>query len=279
LLGKEEELEKNRSDYAQNTAMDRADRRYLRHERENRLLIKTSEDRRVFDDVFDMRTLMVLNSMISDGVFKYLRSPFASGKESKLYLALDNNDKFLAIKIYLTVSAEFKKRLQYIAGDPRFSNIKQGSQNLIATWAKKEFRNLKTAYEAGVNVPSPYQVRRNVLAMEFMGDSEGNPYLNLVDADPITSEDYDDVIEETAKLYNKANLVHADLSQYNIFKDVDHARIILFDFGSSIDIKHPKSKEFLTRDIVNINNFFAKHGVKILPNELAIKRVMGEKNN
>ena len=130
-----------------------------------------------------------------------------------------------------------------------------------------------------MNVPSPYQVRRNVLAMEFMGDSEGNPYLNLVDADPITSEDYDDVIEETAKLYNKANLVHADLSQYNIFKDVDHARIILFDFGSSIDIKHPKSKEFLTRDIVNINNFFAKHGVKILPNELAIKRVMGERNN
>jgi RIO kinase 1 len=169
--------------------------------------------------------------------------------------------------------------LQYISGDPRFSNIKQGSQNLIATWAKKEFRNLKTAYEAGVSVPSPYQVRRNILAMEFMGDSEGNPYLTLVDADPITSQDYDDVIEETTKLYNKANLVHADLSPYNIFKDVDHARIILFDFGSSVDIKHPNSKQFLTRDIVNINNFFAKHGVKILTNELAIKRVIGEINN
>jgi RIO kinase 1 len=73
--------------------------------------------------------------------------------------------------------------------------------------------------------------------------------------------------------------VHADLSPYNIFKDVDHARIILFDFGSSVDIKHPNSKQFLKRDIVNINNFFAKHGVKILTNELAIKRVIGEINN
>jgi RIO kinase 1 len=61
-------------------------------------------------------------------------------------------------------------------------------------------------------------------------------------------------------LYQKANLVHADLSEYNIFR-TDRG-IMLFDFGSAVDVKHPNSKQFLVRDVLNINRFFEKRGVE-----------------
>ena len=272
LLGIEEK--ESSVDQRQQKQEDRADRRFYRHERENRFLIKRSEDYSVFDDVFNTPTIMVLNSLINNNVLKYIKGALASGKESKVYLALGINSEFRAVKIYLTVSAEFKKRLQYIAGDPRFSDIKKGSRNLISIWAKKEFKNLHTAYKSGVSVPFPHYVRRNVLVMEFIGDEDGNPCSNLLNSDSITSEDYKEVIEQTSKLYQKAQLVHADLSEYNIFKCVN-GRIILFDFGSSVNTKHPNSKQFLIRDIVNVNRFFEKRGIEVLNMELAIEKITG----
>jgi RIO kinase 1 len=110
--------------------------------------------------------------------------------------------------------------------------------------------------------------------MEFIGDEDGNPCSNLLNSDSITSEDYEEVIEQTSKLYQKAQLVHADLSEYNIFKCVN-GRIILFDFGSSVNTKHPNSKQFLIRDIVNVNRFFEKRGIEVLNMELAIEKITG----
>jgi RIO kinase 1 len=271
-----EETKEKEATAQQQKVMDKIHRRLYRHEHENRFLLKRSEDYRVFDDVFNLPTLMVLNDMINHNVLGYIKGPLASGKESKVYLALDaNHQNFLSVKIYLTVSAEFRKRLQYIAGDPRFSHTKRGSRNLISIWAKKEFKNLQTAYQNGVRVPAPLKVRQNILVMEFIGNDAGVPCPILVDSNQVTSSDYKEIIGQISKLYQKAELVHADLSEYNIFKCPD-GNIILFDFGSSVNIKQPNSRQFLKRDIANINTFFTKQGVKVLDMESAIHRVTGE---
>ena len=271
-----EEIKEKEATAQQQKVMDKIHRRLYRHEHENRFLLKRSEDYRVFDDVFNLPTLMVLNDMINHNVLGYIKGPLASGKESKVYLALDaNHQNFLSVKIYLTVSAEFRKRLQYIAGDPRFSYTKRGSRNLISIWAKKEFKNLQTAYENGVRVPAPLKVRQNILVMEFIGNDAGVPCPILVDSNQVTSSDYKEIIGQISKLYQKAELVHADLSEYNIFK-CPNGKIILFDFGSSVNIKQPNSRQFLKRDIANINTFFTKQGVKVLDMESAIHRVTGE---
>jgi RIO kinase 1 len=271
-----EEIKEKEATAQQQKVMDKIHRRLYRHEHENRFLLKRSEDYRVFDDVFNLPTLMVLNDMINHNVLGYIKGPLASGKESKVYLALDaNHQNFLSVKIYLTVSAEFRKRLQYIAGDPRFSYTKRGSRNLISIWAKKEFKNLQTAYENGVRVPAPLKVRQNILVMEFIGNDAGVPCPILVNSNHVTSSDYKEIIRQISKLYQKAELVHADLSEYNIFK-CPNAKIILFDFGSSVNIKQPNSQQFLKRDIANINTFFTKRGVKVLDMESAIHRVTGE---
>jgi RIO kinase 1 len=252
----------------------RADKRYQRHERENRFLEKRSEDYQVVEEVFDMPTLMVITKMVNDGIIKSLQQHLAAGKESKVYIAEAPDGSFLAVKIYLTVSAEFKKRLQYITGDPRFSEIKGGTRNLITAWARKEFKNLQQAHKAGVRVPAPVAVQKNVLVMEFIGDSEGNVATHLANVEEITQEDYDEVVRQLQILYQKAGLVHADLSEYNIFKN-PAGEIMLFDFGSAVDVKHPNSKQFLVRDVQNLNRFFIKRGIDVVDSAQLIEKITG----
>lgn len=258
----------------QQRVIARADRRLSRKERESRLLVKRSEDYEVFDNVFDVPTLMVINDLKDDGVIHQVQGSLAAGKESKVYVATAPDGSLRILKIYLTVSAEFKKRMQYIAGDPRFSDIKRGSRNLMVAWARKEFKNMQAAHAAGVRVPAPIAVKKNVLVMEFIGDSEGTPAPSLVELEEVTLDDYMQVIEQMSILYQKARLVHADLSEYNIFK-TDNG-IVLFDFGSAVDIQHPNSKQFLVRDVMNINRFFEKRGIGIIDAASAVEKIKGE---
>ena len=255
-------------------AAARADRWLSKYERKSRFLNKMSEDYDVFDNVFDMPTLMTINELRSDGVIQYIKSSLAAGKESKVYLAVAADGSLRIAKIYLTVNAEFKKRMQYIAGDPRFSDLKPGSRSLIMTWARKEFKNMHNAYAVGVRVPLPIAVKKNVFVMEFVGDSEGNPVPALINTEEITLNDYQQVIEQMTILYQKAKLVHADLSEYNIFKT--DLGIMLFDFGSAIDIQHPNSKQFLLRDVMNINRFFEKRGIKVLNTAQVLEEIRGD---
>jgi RIO kinase 1 len=133
---------------------------------------------------------------------------------------------------------------------------------------------MRTAHAVGVRVPLPIAIRKNVLVMEFVGDSEGNPLPALINTEEITLNDYQQVIEQMTILHQKAKLVHADLSEYNIFKtDVG---IMLFDFGSAIDIQHPNSKRFLFRDVTNINRFFEKRGIEVLNTDQVIEKIRGE---
>ena len=60
-----------------------------------------------------------------------------------------------------------------------------------------------------------------------------------------------------------------------IYSSLSTAGSILFDFGSSVNTKHPNSKQFLTRDIINVNRFFEKRGIEVLNMELAVEKITG----
>ena len=95
--------------------------------------------------------------------------------------------------------------------------------------------------------------------MEFVGEN-GAPAKPLLESE-VDDNDYHQAISILRDLYNKANLVHGDYSEYNIFKT--HKGLIIFDLGSAIDIRHPNTQEFLKRDINNITKFFSKRGIDV----------------
>ena len=214
---------------------------------------------KVVNEVLDKPTVMTLYKMITDHIIAYVNGAVSAGKESVLFWGVDENENNVALKIYLVSTSNFKKREPYILGDPRFSNVKKGTKNLVYLWAKKEFRNLSQCYDAGIPVPKPLHVTNNVLAMDFVGES-GTPANSLLGSE-VDSSDYKQAISIIKDLYNKAKLVHGDFSEYNIFKTENG--LIVFDLGSAVDLRHPNSKEFLKRDINNITKFFNKRGISV----------------
>ena len=214
---------------------------------------------KVVNEVLDKPTVMTLYKMIKDHTIAYVNGSVSAGKESVLFWAVDEKKNDVALKIYLVTTSNFKKREPYILGDPRFSHLKKGTKNLVYLWAQKEFRNLSQCYESGIPVPKPISVINNVLAMEFIGEN-GIPASSLLSS-TINQNDYSQLISIITDLYKKAKLVHGDLSEYNIFKT--SKQLVVFDFGSAIDIRHPNAENFLKRDINNMNRFFNKRGISV----------------
>ncbi len=214
---------------------------------------------KVLEAVFDKSTVMLLSRMINNGIISYVNGAVGAGKESQMYWAADPSGQDLAVKIYLVTTSNFKKRYPYLVGDPRFTRIKKGTRSLVELWAKKEFRNLSKSFNVGISCPEPITVMKNILVMKFVG-SNGVPSPTLVESE-VDYPDYEKTIEIISDLYQKAELVHADLSEYNIFKT--ETGPMVFDFGSAVDIRHPKTKEFLERDISNITRFFVKRGLTV----------------
>ncbi|MFQ5782122.1 MAG: serine protein kinase RIO [Nitrosopumilus sp.] len=220
---------------------------------------------KVINEVLDKPTVMTLYKMIKDHIIAYVNGAVSAGKESVLFWGVDENDVDIALKIYLVSTSNFKKREPYILGDPRFSNLKKGTKNLIYLWAKKEFRNLSQCYDAGIPVPKPLYVTNNVLAMSFVGQN-GTPAKSLLDSE-VDEGDYKQAISLIKDLYHQAKLIHGDYSEYNIFKTENG--LVIFDMGSAVDLRHPNAQEFLKRDISNITKFFNKRGISVEePDEL-----------
>jgi RIO kinase 1 len=224
---------------------------------------------KVINEVLDKSTIFTLYDLIKSKIISYVNGPVKAGKESVLFWAGDNAGNDVALKIYLISTSNFKKRSAYILGDPRFSRIKKGTRNLVNLWAKKEFANLIRCMDCGIPVPKPIHVSKNVLVMEFIGKN-GIPAKTLVETE-VDKKDYDLAIQLIERLYKNANLVHGDFSEFNIFKTKNG--LILFDLGSAVDLRHPKSEEFLKRDINNISNFFVKRGLTVQNPVDIIKKV------
>ncbi|MFI5382956.1 MAG: serine protein kinase RIO [Methanosarcina thermophila] len=242
----------------------------------SRVREKDSEQLKVEENVFDVPTLKILYTLSNKGIIKAMGGAISTGKEANVFYA-EGPDKELAVKIYRIASSTFKAMDAYIMKDPRFTNIRNNKRDIIFAWTRKEFQNLKRAKNAGVRVPEPVIAEKNILIMEFMGEKEKpypllkNTYLEDDEAKLI----FDTVVEYMRLLYKTANLVHAELSEYNILIDPKDLTPIFIDMGQSVTLEHPNSREFLYRDVQNILRFFSRYGIKDKPEEL-LKKIQAE---
>jgi RIO kinase 1 len=217
--------------------------------------VKDADQWKVRQDVFDEATYLALYKMAQRKMITAIGGVVSTGKEANIFYG-ERENQALAIKIYLMKTANFKAMTEYIDGDPRFAHVRRTRKDIIFAWARKEFSNLVRAHEAGIPVPEPQGFDRNILVMEFLGKG-GRPYPQLRLArmeDPASV--YRDVVRYIEVLFLEARLVHADLSEYNILLGTVPYFI---DMGQSVTLDHPRSLQFLVRDIANVNRFFRHH--------------------
>ncbi|MBA4694549.1 MAG: serine protein kinase RIO [Candidatus Poseidoniales archaeon] len=217
-------------------------------------------DRRVFDAVFDRLTLMSLYKLMKSGLIDTLDFPIARGKEAHVFHGTGENGP-IAVKIFHTSNAVFKNLVQYIEGDPRFGGLKRRHRDLVDIWVRKEFRNLSRLAKWGLSVPKPLGVHRNVLVMEYLG-TENAPSPRLRDVQVIEPQAvYEELLEFLAITWQKAKMVHGDFSPYNIMWHGD--RPVVIDVGQAVVESHPRSQEFLVRDVTRLVEWANKAGLEI----------------
>lgn len=229
---------------------------------------------KVVDSTLDSRTYYILFQLSRKLKIENILGSVSAGKEAKVYPAVTSDGVWYALKIYYVSTASSKRALEkYTFGDPRFENIKvSNTKQLISVWARKEFKNLSRLYENDVRVPKPIYVLDNVLVMEFIGENGIRaPLLKELSDNEITKELYYDVINQLENMVNKAELVHGDLSEYNVMVWEDRCYII--DVSQAIDINHPNALELLKRDLNNINDFFSSKGIETTDSEEILRRL------
>jgi RIO kinase 1 len=234
------------------TNIDKDLERFDQRLEEMGIRIKDADNLKVREDVFDEVTLLALYKLVHKKWLSVIGGSISTGKEANVFYG-ERDGAAIAIKIYRIRTANFTTMSSYIIGDRRFSHVKKAKKELIFAWTRKEFSNLVRARDAGIAVPEPLVWDRNILVMSFIGEGE-IPYPQLRNAgleEP--AETYGQITGIIDTLYNKAELVHADLSEFNIlYGDKPY----LIDMGQSVTRDHPRALPFLMRDIRNINRYF-----------------------
>ncbi len=233
-------------------SLDRIESNFDREVERLGIRIKDMDQLKVRDDVFDEVTLLALYKLVHKGWITAIGGSISTGKEANVFFG-ERGDQDIAIKIYRIRTANFNAMSEYILGDRRFAGIRRTKKDLIFTWTRKEYSNLKRAVDAGLSVPVPLVWDRNILLMGFLGEDERPfPHLRTVELENPGGV-YCEVLAFMRGLYQLAGLVHADLSEFNILYG---DRLYVIDMGQSVTPDHPRAPFFLARDIANINRYF-----------------------
>ena len=244
-------------DYS-DTEADRIARKRDREFDDFRKRIKDADQFKVEESVFDEATYAALYKLVQDGHIDAFGGPISTGKEANVYTALAG-DTEVALKVYRINASDFREMGEYLQGDPRLEEVAGNKRAIVIAWVRREFANLRRARRAGVRVPEPLAVERNVLVMEYLGTETGRArrLTEVHIENPQTA--YEVIREYMLRLYD-AGMVHGDLSAFNIV--VHDSQLYIIDVGQAVTVHHPNSDDFLDRDCENVATFFARQGVE-----------------
>ncbi|XP_029109166.1 serine/threonine-protein kinase RIO3 isoform X2 [Scleropages formosus] len=221
------------------------------------------------EQAVDPKTRLLMFKMVNAGILENINGCISTGKESVVFHAdggsLEDNPvpAECVLKVFKTTLNEFRNRDKYIKDDYRFKDrfSKLNPRKIIRMWAEKEMHNLSRMKKAGIPCPEVIILKKHILVMSFIGqDHVPAPKLKEV---KLGTEDmmgaYYQVLNLMQQLYQECNLVHADLSEYNMLWH--DGKVWLIDVSQSVEPTHPHGLEFLFRDCKNVSTFFQKAGV------------------
>ena len=129
-------------------------------------------------------------------------------------------------------------------------------------WLKHEFNTMQKFYNAGADIPQPFELSGNSLLMEFIGDAQSAaPLLQKVDLTPKEARPLFDRCIQNIEILLSCDSFHGDLSAFNILYWQGH--IILIDFPQAVDpFNNPRAFSLLTRDVERIYQYFKRYGIQ-----------------
>ena len=199
-----------------------------------------------------------------------------SGKEATVYLCRGgerSGARLLAAKVYRTLEDRaFRNDADYLQGGMRAAGRREklaaakrtgfGRSVLFGRWLGREFETLRLLHPAGARVPRPVAVVSGVVLLEWIGEGEeAAPHLRQADLSRSHAADLADVLVEQVEMFLACNVVHGDLSEYNVL--LKDGGPVVIDFPQAVDARfNRQARDLLHRDLANLARFFARHGVR-----------------
>lgn len=226
-----------------------------------------------------MKTPTALQPLIDDGVIDEVIRALKSGKEATVYLVRSGTQTRCA-KVYRDMrQRSFQRRAQYQEGRKlRGSrqtravnkNTRFGRGEQEAAWKNAEVDALYRLQAAGVRVPKPYGYFNDVLLMELVTDSDGQPAPRLgeIDLSPEKAREYHEFLIRQIVRMLDIGLIHGDLSEFNVLVDSDGPVII--DLPQVVNAAgNNGALAMLERDVNNIRGTLARFAPELLATEFA----------
>ena len=148
------------------------------------------------------------------------------------------------------------------------SRNEYGRRVLFEKWIAFEHQVLGRLYRRGVLVPQPLAFQGYAVLMEYLGDAEEPaPHLRNVSLTQEQAARVCDEILESIESMLAQNLVHGDLSPYNVLYWDETPFVI--DLPQALDPRvNRRCEDLLLRDVTRICDWARRHGVERDPGSL-----------
>ncbi|HEY0479495.1 MAG TPA: RIO1 family regulatory kinase/ATPase [Kofleriaceae bacterium] len=208
-----------------------------------------------------------LEVLLADGVIDEVLGRLKSGKEANISL-VRRGDGVLAAKVYKDrATRSFKNNADYKEGRKVRNTRTQramdsggrfGRDAAEQAWKSAEADAMYRLVGSGVRIPRPVMFYEGVLLMELVTDGHGRPAPRMIDVaiEPAAAIGvYADLVAQIIAMLC-CDLIHGDLSPYNILAAADGPTII--DFPQVVSAVHSSRAEFFfLRDFDNVVRFLA----------------------
>lgn len=136
-----------------------------------------------------------------------------------------------------------------------------GEQVSHTSWLMHEYTTLARLHDLGAAVPKPFAAGENAILMGYVGDENiAAPILNEVELEPDEAVSLFREVLRNIELMLQNDLIHGDLSAYNIL--YWEGAITLIDFPQVTKSRSNSNSRFiLARDVQRVCEYFDSQGV------------------